>query len=295
MTDDEQPEPTLAQRAVDALTTIRRRWRTAISAERDTRPPAAIRTDARPATEDEIDQDQPLDPATDGPRILAFWVHAMVEEWPAVLQHLEPASDRPGAKLVVVTDTIDCTDVPAMAALLTGEADRLAEWEQPGHHYGLTFVEDVEHLADAVNRATRLPDDRMTIGHCPACDRRVRAKAPEWVYVPNPTTDPKAYPDWEWRPAHDRTVTCRCGISDTIEGWHRIMDGDTDPLTAAELVVAIHSAFGLRHDKAIIRQWARRGLINRVGSSPVGEATYDRVQVFAALVDRQKRREQETA
>lgn len=288
---DQPTETPLPIRADDALATIRRKWEAALSGE-NTRAAAAIRTEVRAATEDELDEEVPLEPAVDGIRILAFWVHALVDEWPSALQHLEPGPD---GKLVVVTDTIDCTDVPAMARLLATETERIATWRRAGHDFGLTFVEDLEALAEAVNRAARPADDRMTIGHCPACDRRVRAKAPEWAYLPNPTTNAKAYPAWQWQPSQRRVVTCRCGISETVEGWRRIMDGDEDPLTAAELVVAIRNAFGLRHDKAIIRQWARRGLIARVGSSTRGEATYDRVQVFAALVDRERRREEASA
>ena len=293
----QEPAPTLADRATEALSTIRRGWPHVLDPI-ETRSTSASQTRPRHATEDEADADQSLDARADTGRLLAFWVHAMVDEWPAVLQHLEAGVD---GKLIVVTDTIDCTNVPAMAQLLAGETDRLADWAQPGHDYGQTFVDDVEQIARAVSRVAWPPKgDRITIGDCPTCGRRVRVKAPTWHQqpVPQPTTAPGHYAPWvvlpgtEWEPARDRTITCRCGADYTLEGWREAIAGPATPLTADELVGVIRDQLGMRYGSATVRQWARRGFIAAAGYSPQGHALYDRTQVLAALMAREREREQ---
>ncbi len=289
---------TLTVRAAMALHQIGRDWARVLDPIRTTSVSSSS-TGPRYATEDEADQDQPLDPRHDAARILAFWVHAADDEWPSILEHLEqrpvPTTDpaHSGWTPVVIPDSVDCSDVPAMARLLEREAARLATWQDGGHDYGQSFTEEVEHLAEACRRIAHPPKgDRITIGDCPACGRRVRVKAPEWWRVPHPTTDPETYPAWSaWRPKRDRDIECRCGITDTIDGWRHIMKAGVKPLTARQLVDAIHESFGVLYQPAVIRQWKRRGLIVACGTSPEGESVFDRAQVFAALIDREQRRD----
>ena len=307
MTDQPEQQPlTPADQARADLDTIRRGWAHVLDPIATTSTSSAIRNE-RPATEDEADEQLPPDARFDTPRTLAFWVHAALDEWPTILQTLEPGPD--GNLRLTTTKSVDCGSVYEMADLLHAEADRLADWvDSSGHDFGATFTADIGKLARAVSRVAWPPKgDRITIGDCPACGRRVRVKAPEWVKrpiaVPQPTTNPKAHAEWttflpdgaEWEPDRDRPIACRCGLEDTLDGWHGRMVPfeEREPKTAAELMGIIRERMGLRYQSAaIVRQWKRQGLIDAVGTSDKGESLYDPVQVLAALVDREKRRDQ---
>lgn len=308
----ERPDSTATNPTDDARTsldTITKGWRHVLDPI-ETTTTGSTRTGPRPATEDEADQDLPPDARYDTPITLAFWVHAALDKWPTILQTLQPVDpDQPDGDLhLVTTETIDCTDVPAMAALLHREAARITDWTEPGHDFGHTFTTELAALARAVSRVAWPPKgDRITIGEC-TCGRRLRVKAPAWrkrpLSVPQPTTDPDTYPEWTWiipddavwEVDRDKPITCRCGIEDTVEGWHgRLVPfEDRTPKTADELVVIIHERMSLRYQPLTVRTWARRGLIKVAGYSADGHATYDVTQVLAALTDREKRRDRDT-
>jgi hypothetical protein len=295
---DEQPT-TPTEHAREALATISRGWARVLDPI-ETTTGGTTQGGTRPATEDE--NELPPDARYDTPRMLAFWVHAALDEWPTILQTLQP--DEHGGMQLVTTKTIDCTNVPAMADLLHREADRITEWVEPGHDYGHTFLTEVTALAKAVARVAWPPKgDRITIGECPDCGRRIRVKAPTWhkrpLEVPQPTTNPKRYPDWTWivpddaawEADRDKPIACRCGKEGKIEQWREEIAGPSKPLTAAELVVELRIQFGMRYEAATVRQWSRRGLIKTVDYSTDGHARYDRTQVFAALIAREKQRD----
>ncbi len=227
---------------------------------------------------------------------LAFWVHALVDAHPVVLQHLEqvpiPTTDPDALKpwaLVVVTDTVDLTDVLAMCDLLDQEADRIAEWDD----YGQALVDELEPLAQQARLVSRPPRrDRMDVGPCPSCGRAVLVKAVRWHRLPVPTSDPDTLAPWTpWQPAQDQLITCKgCGRRETLLGWRAAIVGTQRLLSADELADEIHTWFGLRPSPVTIRVWARRGLIQTRGYMRDGRAVYDRVQVFAALMHRETRR-----
>lgn len=270
-------EATLADQARKALDTIRKGWPHVLDPI-GTTSAGTFQTGIRPATEDE--REPPPDARLDTPRTLAFWVHAALDEWPTILQTLQ--ADANGDLHLVTTQTLDCTDVPAMAALLHREAGRITEWVEPGHDYGRTFVDEVTALARAVERVAWPPkDDRLTIGECPQCRRRVRVKAPAW-HRPDGA---------EWEPDRDKPIVCRCGLDGTIEQWCERIVGPTKPLTADQLVVVIRERMGLRYQPLTIRTWQRRGMIKIADYANTGHARYDVTQVLAALIDREKQRD----
>ena len=291
MTTDGQPTP--AQAARDHLTTIRNGWRHVLDPIKVQRG-GTIQTSERPATEDELDL--PPDARLDTPITLAFWVHAAIDEWPTILQTLEEGPD--GNLRLETTKTVDCGNVYAMADFLDEQADRLAAWvDDTGHDYGATFVDELAAAARAVSKVAWPPKgDRMVIGDCPACFRRLRIKAPAWRQdeVPQPTTDPAAYPAWTvlpgatWRPDRDKPIACRCGREDTFDGWRDAIAGPSLKLTAKQLVADIRAQFGMRYEPVTIRTLARRGLFKAVDYDERGQALYDRTQVLAALMARER-------
>lgn len=288
---DDDLSPT--EDARKSLSTIIRGWRHVLDPIQ-TSSGGTTRGGIRPATEDEVPD--PPDARLDTPRTLAFWVHAALDEWPAILQTLQPVDpDKPDGKLhLVTTETIDCADVLAMAELLHREAGRIVNWVEDTHDFGATFVSELAELARVVSRVAWPPKgDRLTIGECPECGRRVRIKAPHWLHMPQPTTDPTAYPEWAWLPSHAKPITCRCGISDHLEGWiGRIVPfEEREPKTADEIVVIIQERMGLRYQPLTVRTWQRRGLIKIADYSKTGHARYDVTQVLAALADREKKRD----
>lgn len=304
-TDDTEPA-SLADEAREHLTTIRKGWRHVLDPIESTGGGGSSMSAPRPATEDEVDEQLPPDARFDTPLVLAFWVHAALDEWPTILQTLQPVDPaKPdGPMHLVTTGTIDCSDVIAMVDLLHREAARITAWTEGTHEFGLTFVTDLAKIARAVSRVAWPPKgDRITIGECPNCGRRVRVKAPDWhkrpQRVPQPTTDPKHYAEWtwivpdgaEWEPDRQAPIACRCGLEDTIEGWRERIAGPVPLLTAEQLVVEIREQLGMRYQPVSVRQWARRGLIAVHGYSDQGHAKYDRTQVFAALLAREKRRD----
>jgi hypothetical protein len=290
-----------ADQAREDLATIRKGWRHVLDPIETTTTSSSQRRE-RPATEDEADEQLPPDARVDTPRILAFWVHATLDKWPTILQTLQPGPD--GKLRLVTTETIDCGDLYAMVDLLDREAPRITDWVDGDRNFGVTFVADLAKLARAVSRVAWPPKgDRMTIGDCPACHRRIRVKAPAWrkrpTHVPQPTTNPDAYADWVWivpddaeyEPDRDAPISCRCGLSKTLEEWRTALAGPSLLLTAEQLVTDIREQLGMRYQPAVVRQWSRRGMISTRGYSAQGHALYDRTQVLAALIDREKRRD----
>lgn len=226
---------------------------------------------------------------------LAFWVHALVDEHPIVMQVIQqvpvPTTDpgHTGWTVHTTTATIDCTDVHAMCDLLDREADRIAGWGD----YGPTFAAELEPLATAARFVSKPPRrDRMAVGECPDCARTITAKATPWRRLPIPTTDPDRLAPWtEYQPTRDQPITCKgCGRRETLTGWRAAIVGAQRMLTADELVEQIHAELGMRYSPVTIRVWARRGLIRPRGRTPDGRTLYDRVQVFAALMEREARR-----
>ena len=216
---------------------------------------------------------------------LAFWVHALVDEWPSVMQTL--AADDDG-KLRIVTTSLDCTDVYAMAAMLDRERHRIAEWDT----FGQTCADDLEPLAAQVRLVSKPPKrDRIAVGECP-CGRTVTAKAVRWVRLPVPTSDPRVLAPWtQFQPSQDQLITCKgCGRRETLLGWREAIVGVQRMLTADQLVEVIHTELGMRYDPKTVKVWAHRGLIQSRGQSHDGRTLYDRVQVFAALMERETRR-----
>lgn len=312
-TADEQPEITPADDARESLATIRKGWRYVLDPIRTSGGGTTQGSDARPATEDEADEKLPPDARLDTPLTLAFWVRAALDEWPTILERPQrvpqPTTDPdayPDWTIRMRTEPVDCSNVYAMLDLLSREADRIAGWsDDDGHDFGGRFVSELAMLARVVERVAWPPKgDRMAIGDCPSCGRRVRVKAPDWRrrprLVPQPTTDPTEYADWvawvppdaDWEPDRGKPIACRCGIEDSIDGWRERMSPTVKQhMTAVELVAEIKAHFGIRYEPLTIRTWQRRGMIRVVGYSAKGHAEYDRTQVFAALMAREKLRD----
>ena len=235
-------------------------------------------------------------------RTLAYWVHALIDERPSVIQHLEqrhyPTTDPaayPASRLIVVTDTLDCTDVWAMADLLDREADDLAQWLDPqGLSYGQTLADELQPLAHEAALVSHPPRrDKITLGPCPACGWTLRAVAVRWVRRPQPTTDPAAYPLWTpYGPERDAPIECRgCKTTKTLTEWQAAILGAERLLSAAQLVEHLHERLGMRVSPITLRVWATRGTIQTRGHARDGRALYDRVQVLAALMERERRAE----
>jgi hypothetical protein len=227
---------------------------------------------------------------------LAFWVHALVDEHPAAIQTLErvpvptTSADPSDAWTThLTTRTLDCTDIHAMTDLLHREAHRIATWGD----YGYTLAAELQPLADHARLVAQPPRrDKLDLGPCPDCGRTVTAKAGRWVRLPIPTSNPDDLAPWtEYQPAHDQVITCRgCKRRETLTGWRDAIVRSQRGLSAEELVEEIHTWFGMRYSPITIRVWARRGFIRTKGYTRDGRAYYDRVQVFAALMDREATR-----
>lgn len=220
---------------------------------------------------------------------LAYWTHAFIDEHPAVLQHLLPDEN---GQLIVVTDTIDCTNVGVMAGLLHRNADRITAWtDDHGLSYGDTLVAELEPLAKEAAFVSRPPrNDRITLGPCPACGWVIRAIAVRWVRRPQPTTNPTAYPLWTpYQPERDAPIECRgCKTTRVLTEWQDAILGPERLLSAAELVEHLHETLGMRVSPVTLRVWATRGTIQTRGHARDGRALYDRVQVLAALMERER-------
>ena len=226
-------------------------------------------------------------------RTLAFWVHALLDDHPVVLQRLENGAIPPSAprahpphRLIVVTDTLDCTDVPAMAGLLRREIPRLLEWADG--KWVETIIDDLQPLATAARLVSRPPKrDRITLGYC-TCGGQISARAVRWARDPHPTTNPAVYPLWsEYRPVHAQPIQCpSCRVTRTVPEWLTEIVGTERALPADELVDRIHADLGMRYSPKTVRVWANRGYIKARGYARDGRAVYDRVQVYAALIER---------
>lgn len=297
---DDTLTPALTATVRKDLDTIRNGWRHVLDPIDAPTTTGSIGATVRAATEDDVEL--PPDARFDTPLVLAFWVRAAIDEWPAILQTLQ--DDGRGGVHLVTTETIDCTDVPAMAQLLHREAERIAGWVAADRDYGATFAAEVAKVARAVAKVAWPPKgDRIVIGECPDCGRRVRVKAPDWhrrpMRVPQPTTDARRYADWvwivpedaAWEADRDKPIACRCGVEDNLDGWRERIAGPSPLLTADQVVVEVRQHLGLRYEPATVRQWHRRGLIKAEGYSAQGHALYDRTQVLAALLAREKKRD----
>lgn len=227
---------------------------------------------------------------------LAHWVHALIDDHPVVIQHLEttiqPTTNPdiyPPVLYRVVTGTIDCTDVTAMCDLLLREVQRIVEhWE--GGRYAEAMAAELEPLAKAAAYVDHPPRrDRLTLGTC-SCGRDVSAVAVPWVRWPNPTTDPDELPHWtDWMPAWEQRIRCPgCHTTRTLTEWLAEIASPRRLLAAPEIVDLIHAELGMRYDPKTVRVWANRGMFRGRGYASDGRALYDRVQVLAALIDRER-------
>ena len=210
---------------------------------------------------------------------LAFWVHALVDEWPSVLQSI---AGEPGA-LEVVTTTIDCTDVVAMCELLERETERLAEWQ-----YAESIAEELRPLALAVRHVAKPPRrESVTIGDCRSCGHPVKVRVMQ--SVPVPTTDPAALSPWTSAPAAlalGSLVKHPCGLAMTIEQWHYELVGTRRLMRATDITKELHSRIGVRADPTAVRQWMRQGHVTHRGQANDGQVLYDLHEVLAYVVNR---------
>lgn len=227
---------------------------------------------------------------------LAWWVHAALDQWPVTLaptrQRQVPIPTLTHTTTWATIDepgTLDCTDVPAMCAWLRQYAHILAGWDT----YGTTLEAELQPLAAHTRAVSRPPrHDRLDLGPCPDCGHAILAKAPTWVRLPVPTSDPRLLAPWTpWQPRSDQPITCHgCHRKETLLGWHKAIVGAQRLLSADELVEQIHAHFGMRYSPVTVRVWQRRGLVESRGHAKDGRTLYDRVQVFAALMDRERLR-----
>jgi hypothetical protein len=129
--------------------------------------------------------------------------------------------------------------------------------------------------------------DAVAIGDCHRCGEPVKVRLTQ--RVPQPTTDPAAYPAWTSAPSTTaRGVVIRhsCGEAMTLDQWHEKLVGNGRPLTADQVVKEIHQRLGLRYSATTVRVWSRRGLFGNHGYSATGQALYDLREVLEALVSR---------
>lgn len=129
--------------------------------------------------------------------------------------------------------------------------------------------------------------DRITLGYC-TCGGQISARAVRWARDPHPTTNPAVYPLWsEYRPVHAQPIQCpSCRVTRTVPEWLTEIVGTERALPADELVDRIHADLGMRYSPKTVRVWANRGYIKARGYARDGRAVYDRVQVYAALIER---------
>lgn len=214
---------------------------------------------------------------------LAFWAHALVDEWPSVVQHLERDDD--DSPYRVVTENVDLTDIHATAATLRREAARLAQWDR----HGTRCAAELHVLARQIRAVVSPPKrDTVTIGDCPTCDKPVKVRT--LARVPVPTTDPSALAEWATVPTTNPgawdsvSITHPCGVDLTLAGWHRAITGHTAPVTADVVITQLHARLGVRYSPVTVRTWANRGLINTRGYSTAGHARYDLTEVLAHVV-----------
>lgn len=244
---------------------------------------------------DDDDQVPILDPALDVPRMLAFWVRAAIDEWPALLTAAERVidTDESGAeieRIVVSRVTLDISNPVATARFLAGILDRFADWDD-GRYLDAMAIDTRRCAASVASVAWPPRGDRVAIGECP-CGRPIRVSPTVTTeLVPQPTTDPAAYPLWRSVPTLDPLVRCHgCDRQERLSGWIRVLRG-TERLLDAEAVVAeVHAALGMRYQPATVRQWARRGMISTRAYAADGRALYDRVDVLTALMVRESQR-----
>lgn len=194
---------------------------------------------------------------------LALWVHALVQARDDLLGHWEGTGIE---RSYVLDSSIDCTDVPAMARFLAGEAAWISGWE-----YGNRMWDDLTTLAREVRNVASPPRrDTMPLGECPECGTVVRAKA------------------------HDPgNIRCKgCGTTDTIDGWIIRVVGSEPLVTATQLVPILHKRMGIVATPSTIGTWLNRGVIHSSDTDTRGRALFDRKAVFAALAHREhKQRE----
>ena len=134
--------------------------------------------------------------------------------------------------------------------------------------------------------------DTDWVMRCKAWPASLASCTVRWVRLPVPTSDPRVLAPWtQFQPSQDQLITCKgCGRRETLLGWREAIVGVQRMLTADQLVEVIHTELGMRYDPKTVKVWAHRGLIQSRGQSHDGRTLYDRVQVFAALMERETRR-----
>ena len=204
-------------------------------------------------------------------------VHLTLNGWARVI-----VEDRPLTKAVP-----DGRDTLALVELLT----RHARWFS-GHAAVGDCLGELEDAAMRL-RSVVIPRRRewMSIGECPlewpdtegvgrACGGQVRAwPAPE---------------DARLGEGLMRDPTCQqCGTEASVGWWetHMFPDAETRRLLTAEGVVTfVHSQYGEAIERATVRKWVSRGILNSSGTDDKGRALYGREHVVFAMRKREQLR-----
>jgi hypothetical protein len=181
---------------------------------------------------------------------LAYWCHATIRGRDLHTEHLSRL------------------DVRAMCDLLQRHSDWLSETQ--GATIAMWELEasagDLRSIVASHRR------DWMPLGPCPLVLDSEEEPAPCTGTI-------RAYPDCD--PYCDV-----CGTIAVVQWWEAEMVGDTQPVTAPALVLAIHRELGMVVKEAAIRQWVTRGLIQTKGQDSAGRSLYDRADVVYALARR---------
>lgn len=161
------------------------------------------------------------------------------------------------------------TDTLGLIELL----ERWARWFS-GHEAAQDAADELTTWANEV-RATAAPTRRewVALGPCPL---EVEAGGDRTVCAGSVRAYPNADP------------TCqRCGTTAVASWWERVMFPDSeasDLVTAAELVLVLHKAFGGTPVKpSAIRQWIKRGVIESSGTDDKGRTLFSREAVIWAV------------
>jgi len=190
---------------------------------------------------------------------LAFWVHALFDEFPELTDPKAP---------------VDLSSVGVSLAILRGAAPQISRWD-----YGRRLAYELEDHAKDGRRLTRRDDETYTLGACPntigvdgervECGRSIRVS----------------------RVTPSSEIRCHgCGLVDTVDGWLLRMIGTEKPLTAKQLVPLIHARLGVRISSGTITRWKERHGLIPVGQDEKGADLFDRRDAFAMITLRDVRR-----
>ena len=146
------------------------------------------------------------------------------------------------------------------AWLVDNEADDPGACEDIERH-----ARDIERIARPVRR------EWVSLGKCPL----TLARDGEQVVC---DTEVRAYPDADF-------VRCPgCGTEDTRDWWRSKVIGTRPRLvTAVQLVDILIVDVRVSIDVATVRQWVKRGKVDRAGKDERGRTLYDWAQVIADM------------